>query len=299
MAARYPRHYQSRSVRSGSRTSDRDRHPAPNPTPPPDDYVKTFEACAATASYFLYAQRNLILSLHHDTLSVDRRFDKHKDEVLLIAADNVSERGAGRLVVSYDASQTAIVWDLFTGEEVSRFASFETIKVAAWMRDGSIAFGGSMFGAIRFTNANGVQVTHKAPSSFSSRRPQSTSTRGQSSTPSLRLRLHLTVAPSRLGKWSLPVPRVRARRLTLSQLPERLHPHCDTATFLHNPPHTHNIKRPVANMWLSMAWFVVEAEDGHACDTDSRRRSACLVRLESPTSRRTSSHPSPRVYRAG
>lgn len=144
MAARYPSQYSTRSRRSASRNSERDRHPVPNPTPPPDDYVKTFEACAATASYFLYAQRNLILSLHHDTLTVDRRFDKHKDEVLLIAADNVSDRGAGRLVVSYDASQTAIVWDLFTGEEVARFASFETIKTAAWMRDGNIAFGPSM-----------------------------------------------------------------------------------------------------------------------------------------------------------
>lgn len=142
MASRYPSQYSSRSVRSGSKTSNQSQQQA-NPTPPPDDYIKTFEACAATASYFLYAQRNLILSLHHDTLSVDRRFDKHKDEVLLIAADNVSEKGAGRLVVSYDASQTAIVWDLFTGEEVARFASFETIKVAAWMRDGSIAFGAS------------------------------------------------------------------------------------------------------------------------------------------------------------
>ena len=141
MAARYPPHYSTRSARSGSKTSDRSRHPAPNPTPPPDDYVKLFEPCAATASYFLYAQNNVILSLHHDTLTVDRRFDRHKEEVLLIAADNVSERGAGRLVVSYDAAQTAMAWDLFTGEEVARFVSYETIKVAAWMRDGSIAFG--------------------------------------------------------------------------------------------------------------------------------------------------------------
>lgn len=145
MSARYHTEYNSRSQRSGSRASDRDRHLIPNPTPPPEDYVKVFEPSAATASYFLYAQRHLILSLHHDTLAVDRRFDKHKDEVLLIVADNVSERGAGRFVFSYDASQHAIIWDLFTGEELARFASYATVLVAAWMRDGNLAFGTSPF----------------------------------------------------------------------------------------------------------------------------------------------------------
>ena len=55
--------------------------------------------------------------------------------------DNVSEQGAGRLVVSYDEGQTAIVWDLFTGDEIARFASYEPIRVAAWMRNGNVAFG--------------------------------------------------------------------------------------------------------------------------------------------------------------
>jgi hypothetical protein len=45
------------------------------------------------------------------------------------------------LVVSYDASQTTIVWDLLTGDEVARFASHEEITVAAWMGNGNIAFG--------------------------------------------------------------------------------------------------------------------------------------------------------------
>ncbi|KKZ68491.1 hypothetical protein EMCG_05850 [[Emmonsia] crescens] len=53
----------------------------------------------------------------------------------------VSERGAGRLVVSYDVSQTAIVWDIFTGQEISRFASFEHIRVATWLRNGNVSFG--------------------------------------------------------------------------------------------------------------------------------------------------------------
>jgi hypothetical protein len=102
-----------------------------------------FEPCAATASLFLFAQDTCIICLHHDTLTVDRRFERHKDRVLVLSVDNFSERGAGRLVVSYDAGQTAIVWDLFTGDEIARFASYEPIRVAAWMKNGNIAFGRS------------------------------------------------------------------------------------------------------------------------------------------------------------
>ena len=100
-----------------------------------------FQPCAATASLLLYAQNASILCLHHDTLAVERRFQRHKENILLISVDNVSERGAGRLVVSYDVGQTAIVWDLFTGDEIARFASFDHLKVAAWMRNGNVAFG--------------------------------------------------------------------------------------------------------------------------------------------------------------
>lgn len=105
----------------------------------------TFQPCAATASLFLYAQGSTVLCLHHDTLAIERRFQKHSDDVQLIAVDNVSETGAGRLVVTYDTKQTAIVWDLFTGEQISRFASYEPLKVAAWMRNGNIAFGMIIF----------------------------------------------------------------------------------------------------------------------------------------------------------
>lgn len=131
--------------RSTSRSSNRSRGdsaplpPAPSITPFTDG--TDFEPCAATASFFLYAQRNTILCLHHDTLAVERRFDKHREDVVWIAVDNASEHGAGRHVVSYDVGQTAIVWDLLTGDEIARFAAFEQIKVAAWMRNGNIAFG--------------------------------------------------------------------------------------------------------------------------------------------------------------
>lgn len=45
------------------------------------------------------------------------------------------------MVLSYDTGSTAIVWDLLTGDEVARFASYEQIRVAAWMRNGNVAFG--------------------------------------------------------------------------------------------------------------------------------------------------------------
>ena len=83
----------------------------------------------------------MILVLHHDTLAIERRFELHREDVLWIAADNASERGSGRLAVSYDAGNTAIVWDILTGGEVARFSAYEHIKVASFMRNGNIAFG--------------------------------------------------------------------------------------------------------------------------------------------------------------
>ena len=109
--------------------------------PPPQIADLTFEACASTASLFLYAQGSVILCLHHDTLALERRFENHKQDIAFISVDNVSERGQGRLVVSYDIGQTAIVWDLFTGTEIARFSSFQPLRVASWMRDGNVAFG--------------------------------------------------------------------------------------------------------------------------------------------------------------
>jgi hypothetical protein len=109
----------------------------PSPTSGPRD----FEPCAATASMFLYAQGNSVVCCHHDTLTIERRFSRHTEEIQLLAVDTISERGSGRLVVSYDAGQTAIVWDCMTGDEIARFASYENLTVAAWMRNGNVAFG--------------------------------------------------------------------------------------------------------------------------------------------------------------
>lgn len=109
-------------------------------TPRPTS-TRDFEPCAATATMFLYAQGNSVVCCHHDTLTIERRFSRHTEEVQLLAVDTVSEKGAGRLVVSYDAGQTAIVWDCMTGDEIARFASYENLTVAAWMRNGNVAFG--------------------------------------------------------------------------------------------------------------------------------------------------------------
>lgn len=110
-------------------------------SPPVQVPEQPFEACASTASLFLYTQGPTTLCLHHDTLALERRFENHQQDISFISVDNVSERGQGRLVVSYDVGQTAIVWDLFTGTEIARFTSFEPLLVASWMRNGSVAFG--------------------------------------------------------------------------------------------------------------------------------------------------------------
>ncbi|KAL2374611.1 hypothetical protein RJ035_003794 [Blastomyces gilchristii] len=118
-----------------------------------------FDPCASTASLFLYAQGSSILCLHHDTLAIERRFDRHQEKIQFISVDNVSERGAGRLVVSYDVSQTAIVWDIFTGQEISRFASFEHIRVATWLRNGNVSFGNVKGEVILFEPATSEHVS--------------------------------------------------------------------------------------------------------------------------------------------
>lgn len=126
---------------SAGRVSSGARQTPPPSTLTPENTDAPFEPCAATASFLLYSQRNRILVLHHDTLAIERRFDLHREDVLWIAVDNASERGSGRLAVSYDAGSTAIVWDILTGGEIARFSAYEHIKVASFMRNGNIAFG--------------------------------------------------------------------------------------------------------------------------------------------------------------
>lgn len=123
----------------------------------------TFEPLACTSSLVLYAQGPTVVCLQHHSLAVERRFQKHSKDVILISADNVSETGAGRLVVTYDIGQTAIIWDLFTGEQLSRFVSYESLRVAHWMRNGNIAFG-MLASSSSNTRTDAKQETQKARS---------------------------------------------------------------------------------------------------------------------------------------
>ncbi|KAF2636978.1 hypothetical protein P280DRAFT_521494 [Massarina eburnea CBS 473.64] len=147
----------SASRGSSQRSELNQKPPTPSITPGSDEFA--FEPCTATASFLLYAQRNVILCLHHDTLAVERRFTRHREDVSWISADTVSERGAGRLVVSYDAGSTAIVWDLLTGDEVARFASYDQIRVASWMRNGNVAFGNAQGNIILFEPSTSEHIS--------------------------------------------------------------------------------------------------------------------------------------------
>ncbi|OAG44803.1 hypothetical protein AYO21_00764 [Fonsecaea monophora] len=118
-----------------------------------------FEPCASTAALLLFAQGSTVICLHHDTLAVERRFEKHSKDIRLISADNVSETGAGRLVITYDVGRTAIVWDLFTGEQLSRFVSYEDLTVAHWMRNGNVAFGNAKGEVILFEPATSEHIS--------------------------------------------------------------------------------------------------------------------------------------------
>ncbi|ORY55090.1 uncharacterized protein BCR38DRAFT_357144 [Pseudomassariella vexata] len=112
--------------------------------------MRYFEPCSATASMLLYGQGNSVVVAHHDSLTIERRFSRHAAEIQLLAVDTQSDIGAGRLVVSYDVDMTAIVWDLLTGDEVARFASYENLTCAAWMKNGNVAFGNSQGNIILF-----------------------------------------------------------------------------------------------------------------------------------------------------
>ncbi|EGU82128.1 hypothetical protein FOXB_07359, partial [Fusarium oxysporum f. sp. conglutinans Fo5176] len=121
--------------------------------------LKYFDPCAATASMFLYAQGSSVVCCHHDTLTIERTFSRHADEVQLLAVDNQSEAGGGRFVVSYDAGQTAIVWDLMTGDEISRFTCYDHLTVAAWMKNGKVAFGNTKGSIIIFEPSTSEHIS--------------------------------------------------------------------------------------------------------------------------------------------
>lgn len=186
----------------GKLSSASHRQTPPPTTLTPDNSDAPFEPCAATASFLLYAQRNRVLVVHQDTLAIERRFDLHREDVVWIAVDNVSERGQGRLAVSYDAGNTAIVWDILTGGEIARFSAYESIRAASFIRNGNIAFGELMCEVCVDRDAslmNTAQVMTMAISSCLSRQPRNMSRRGQSTMLSRPLRRLLIVEHLRLG----------------------------------------------------------------------------------------------------
>lgn len=192
----------SNSTKGSSIRSDvKFQIPTPSITPQNDEFA--FQPCAATGSFLLYAQQSVIYCLHHDTLAIERRFERHREDIAWISTDNVSERGAGRLVLSYDTGSTAIVWDLLSGDEVARFASYEQIRVATWMRNGNVAFGGSQSTRSRLPKLELMmqQETHKATSSCSNLPPPNTSLQGLFSTQLLHWRQLQIAARLQLGTY--------------------------------------------------------------------------------------------------
>ncbi|KAI1174540.1 hypothetical protein F4777DRAFT_579844 [Nemania sp. FL0916] len=134
-----------RSSRTGQGSSESREFASPNVP------MRYFEPTAATDKMLLYGQGNSVVVAHHDTLTIERRFSRHSAEVQLLAVDTQSATmGNGRFVMSYDVDMTAIVWDLMTGEEVARFASYENLTCAAWMHNGNVAFGNVQGNVILF-----------------------------------------------------------------------------------------------------------------------------------------------------
>ena len=115
----------------------------------PHSSLYHFGLCAATANHFVWAQHSILLSAHRNSLTVHRRFEKHTGDILLLEVDNVSERGQDRFVVSYDSAHIAIIWDLYTGGELSRFTVQEHVSVISWLCNSRIAFGASTNGMSR------------------------------------------------------------------------------------------------------------------------------------------------------
>lgn len=97
-----------------------------------------FVPCAATFSILLYAQGSSVICVRHDTLHIERLFERHTEKITLLAVPTVDRDD---LVVTYDEQNKAIVWDWTTGDERASFVSYERISAAAWIDNGNIAFG--------------------------------------------------------------------------------------------------------------------------------------------------------------
>jgi hypothetical protein len=100
------------------------------------------QPCGASSTMVLHAQGSVIQCRHHESLTLERHFDRHTADVTVISIDNSSDEGAyPPRTVSVDTAKIAIVWELETGNEISRFEAFEDIRAAAWMKNGNLVFG--------------------------------------------------------------------------------------------------------------------------------------------------------------
>ncbi|KAF3936218.1 hypothetical protein ABW19_dt0204727 [Dactylella cylindrospora] len=130
-----------------------------------DKPLMNLAPCASTASLFIFAQGSSIACVRHDTLQLERRFEAHAAEITIIAADTTTESGDGQ-VISLDVAKEAVVWDASTGEEISRFTAYEEIRVATFLRNGTIALGDNMGNIILFDPVRSEAVscrTFQAP----------------------------------------------------------------------------------------------------------------------------------------
>ncbi|EEU42466.1 uncharacterized protein NECHADRAFT_93326 [Fusarium vanettenii 77-13-4] len=66
---------------------------------------------------------------------------------------------AAMFLYAQGSSITAIVWDLMTGDEIARFASYEHLTVAAWMKNGNVAFGNTKGSIILFEPSTSEHVS--------------------------------------------------------------------------------------------------------------------------------------------
>jgi hypothetical protein len=106
----------------------------------PSDFSQ-FIPCAATSALFLFARENVIYCIRHSTLTLARKLKKHEADVIFVTPNNISVTDSGGTAISYDREHNAIIWDLYSGEELARLASFASIRVASWMPDDRVLLG--------------------------------------------------------------------------------------------------------------------------------------------------------------
>ncbi|KAI3570955.1 hypothetical protein IWW34DRAFT_899788 [Fusarium oxysporum f. sp. albedinis] len=61
----------------------------------------------------------------------------------------------------------SIVWDLMTGDEISRFACYDHLTVAAWMKNGNVAFGNTKGSIIMFEPSTSEHVSSRTTDQIS------------------------------------------------------------------------------------------------------------------------------------